>query len=148
LPNLQFYVDRESKFSRIIKSGEAGVSDDHRIRTYEGESVEELVLRPYTPGIFVRFDRNSGLFSFEQPHKGKERVLRFSADKSGKYVLDVNSEGHVKYSDTSYLLGEYKEDESIKKFVFIKYDPPYLMIESKKIKELEKKSRELPGVKL
>jgi hypothetical protein len=105
LHNLQFFVSGDVTLQRYYSDSKAGVTPKHTYRVNNDSSVEEVKIKPETPGIAESAGEYSLRISFE-PGK-PECILEFgNVHKNGNYSLFAHNWndyiGEVDYCGREY----------------------------------------------
>lgn len=135
---LQFYVSHDIVLHHELSNGSTDIVNG-KIKTIKGKKVDEIIIRAGTPGVLTQIPKeNKMLVSFEI---SDEHYLSFGVNPSAsnKYVLlasDWNKGvGNVHYAGQEY----YAASDS--KYAF-------LMVDQRKIQQLEVKQRVAKGRKV
>lgn len=135
---LQFYVSHDIVLHHELSNGSTDIVNG-KIKTIKGKKVDEIIIRAGTPGVLTQIPKeNKMLVSFEI---SDEHYLSFGVNPnaSNKYVLlasDWNKGvGNVHYAGQEY----YAASDS--KYAF-------LMVDLRKIQQLEVKQRVAKGRKV
>ena len=76
--NLPCYVSDPIVLRRVLKAEEKGVTPPHVLKVDKDRRMEEVHIRPDTPGVVVGTSNGKLLVSFEPPIDGVELTLRFA----------------------------------------------------------------------
>ena len=136
ISRLQFYLSDPVVLYRYAENGQAGANAGQLVIDYD-RRLDEIILRPGTPGVVVGFKNGALLVSFEF---GKGRFLIFgNQSESGVYRLMAEewTEGHGKlsYSGDTY----FAQPGSGK---------AHLEVQLRKLREQARTTRLVPGRRL
>jgi len=143
LRNIQYYVSGPLTLRRDLAKGEVNITDGHRIRIVKDRRVEEIKVRPGTPGIAEIVAPHSLSVSFE-----KGNHLDF-----GRKHTD--SDGNVSYQDRYQLYSEEWEYGSGQVtyagkmyYAVDNSTSVHLTVDLREIKNFKKETRTLRGRRL
>jgi len=139
LKKIQFYVSRDIVLFRDFKSGESKI-EAGKVRMVNGRKVEEIIIAKGTPGVLTSNPKNDRLaISFESGDDGRYLMFGPNPKVGDRYVLLAKewkkNGGMVTYDGRTY--------QTEKESAF-----SALMIDLRKIKKTEVKSRVAKGRKI
>ncbi|MGR8934031.1 MAG: hypothetical protein ACU837_06520 [Gammaproteobacteria bacterium] len=135
LRNLQFFVSSPVTLQHYMSDSEAGVTPKHTYRVINKSRVEEVDIKPGTPGVAVRPGEYSLIVSFEPGC-----TLEFgNVNRQGNYSLFARNWSDY-IGEVDYCGKEYQAVNGS--------NNAHLLIDYEVIGKFKKKSRTAPGLKL
>lgn len=109
LTKLQYYVDRNVEFKRVISTGETKVSSG-TIKVENGKQIQIIKLKKNTPGICTTVMPDRMVVTFDEgPNKNLVFVFPRGGTAKSSYILQVNEvdkngNGKINYDGKVYAV--------------------------------------------
>jgi len=153
---LQFYISDEVMLEREIVDVDKRVSKEHRLKKIEDKLVDQIVFRPYTPGVALELMPNMLSVAFEEQGYLKfksegepEEYFYFKSDRYGDTIKEkvlnycswfqliedeIFSNGLVTYNVNEY-------------WVFFPETRPHLLVDEESLEKIKEQRRIVKGIK-
>jgi hypothetical protein len=149
---LQFYLSDYLILEREIEDIDKELTNSHSLKKVEDKFVDHIVFKKGTPCIVTKATKDTFYVAFEP---NENLIFCSSLTSNNTFSLQFNtqldSRKSFKFADKRLsmqvaLKGEVIYQNEIYQ-VFLESGTPYLMVNEKSIKDLEKKKRTVKGMK-